>query len=70
MQEKGVMGRRKADAYHVTIFTKQIHTLIAEGKNSNALLLLEKFNNEYPSIAGRAEADAFLEHLTEETGKK
>ena len=64
MHEKGTVGLRKSDAYNVTKFTIQIRTLIAENKNQEAITLLDKFNNNYPAVAGNNEAETFLKQLS------
>ena len=70
MSAKGCDGLRKSDAHSVTVFTKQISTLLAEGKHQRAKELLDKFNEEYPALATHDEmTKEFMDKLGKEAQK-
>lgn len=65
MNAKGTIGARKSDAHDVTIFTAEVSRLIDQGKYQKAKVMLDKFNDEYPALAGQDKAKKFLLDLAE-----
>ena len=70
MSDKRHQGMRLSETRSIKKITRQVSTLIAEGKYQEAQVLLGKFNNEYSASMNYIDAKEFLENLAEDAPNK